>query len=193
MSCIVIRSKKSEGKLDAKNPLHRLQMSIPWPEGAVSAYRKHHTAEWEFTTKKDILKEKKKNYEQRLWIKREYGVARRVPLYVWVFWCPGFNGIFYRGWWVYLIGKGIETGKYFEGSNLMIRVMELFPLVEPTLFGPPDTGKWKTEFVKRYPRGIRSGKPQGKSAIWAEVKEQGIERIISRARWPKRLVGIGCE
>lgn len=158
---------------------------IVWPEDAVSAHREHQYAPWEFTTKADILRGKRERQKQRLWMKREYGVIHRRALYVWVFWCPGIYGIFYRGWHIYLIGRGVESGKYFKGSELCSQVRSLFPLAQ-SLYGPPDIEEWKAEFVKRYQRGLRCGKPQGKAPIWAEVKGSSIEKILGRAEWPNR-------
>ncbi len=156
---------------------------IVWPEDAVSAHREHMYAPWEFTTKADILRGKRERMEHNLWWKREYGVTHIQPLYVWVFWCPGINGIFYRGWWLYLIGRGISSDKYQEG-DIFSQVKELFPLIGTTLF--PDIEEWKVEFAKRYQRGLWCGKPQGKAPIWAEVKGTCIEKILGRAEWPKR-------
>jgi len=157
---------------------------IVWPEDAVSAHREHMYAPWEFTTKADILRGKRERMEHNLWWKREYGVTHIQPLYVWVFWCPGFFGFAYRGWWLYLFGRGISSNKYQEG-DIFSQLMELFPLIEPTLYGPPDIKEWKAEFVKRYQRGYWCGKPQGKAPIWAEVKGTSIEKILGRAEWPK--------
>lgn len=161
---------------------------IEWPEDAVSAYREHMYAPWQFTTKSDIRRQRRERMEHHLWWKREYGVIERRALYVWVFWCPGLFGFAYRGWWVYLIGRGIESGKYLEqDTKTMSRLMELFPLVESTLFGSPDIAKWKKEFVKRYRRGTWAGRPQAKAPVWAEVEGTRIRRILGRAKWPAEL------
>jgi len=201
MSTVVIRSKNKHKKgilnlsddaqrrareylKSAGYAVEKIQPLI-WPEDAVSASRTHMYAPWQFTTKADVLRERRKRMEYHLWFKREYGVIQRRPLYVWVFWCPGFFGFAYRGWWLYLIGRGISSSKYLEkGKKTVARLMELFPLVEPNLFGPPDLEKWKSEFVKRYKRGRWCGKPQGKAPVWAEIKGDRIERILSRAEWP---------
>ncbi|KKN74455.1 hypothetical protein LCGC14_0390750 [marine sediment metagenome] len=159
---------------------------IVWPEDAVSAYRDHMGQPWKFTTKADILRGKRERMEQNLRRKREYGIIHRRPLYVWVFWCPGV-GIFFRGWWIALIGRGYERCRYLERDKIKISsLMKLFPLVEPTLYGPPDIREWKREFVKRYQRGTWCGKPQGKAPIWAEVQGSSIERILGRAEWPNK-------
>ena len=155
------------------------------PEDAVSAYHGSMYEPYEYTTKADILKRKRESMESRLRIKREYGLTHRRPLYVWVFWCPGAFGFAYRGWWLYLIGRGISTSKYFERSTMCSTIMSLFPIVEPNLFGPPDIEQWKAEFVRRYQRGLWCGKPQGKAPIWVEVKGDCIERILGRAKWHK--------
>jgi len=165
----------------------RLQPLI-WPEDAVSAYKRHMYAPWEYTLKSDILRRKRERMELNLRWKREDGVIHRRPLYVWVFWCPGINGIFYRGWWLYLIGRDIESGRYFEKSELCSRVMELFPIIEPMLFEEDwqQRKRWKAEFVKRYQRGKWCGKPQGKAPIWAEVNGSSILKILARAQWSKK-------
>ena len=166
--------------------IDRIQPLI-WPEDAISAYRRSVYEPWQFTTKSDILKRKRQDMEQSLWFKREYGVIQKRPLYVWVFWCPGISGI-YEGWWIYLIGRGISTSKYFEGSKLCSKVMELFPIIEPTIFDIEQDWqkreRWMIEFARRYQRGYWCGKPQGKAPIWAEIKGNRIERILGRAEWP---------
>jgi hypothetical protein len=111
---------------------------------------------------------------------------KRVPMYVWVFWCPGvggfaFSGFAFKGWWLYLIGRNYSNGKYM-GFELTKKIMDLFPLVEANLFGPPDEEKWKREFVKQFPRGLWCGKPQGKALVWAEVSRYGIEKL-ERTEW----------
>jgi len=179
---IVARSKITD--LDPGNPLHRMQLGIDWPEGAISASRGHRSQPWRFYTIADKLAKKRKRNEERLWIKREYGVVRKVALYAWVFWCPGINFFIYRGWWTYLVGRGISYGVDFRGGSVRLqsRLMELFPVGDRSLFG--DFGEWKAEFVKRYQRGCRSGKPQGKAPVWAEVAGGGVKRLLSRAEWP---------
>ncbi len=165
-------------------PVEKLQPLI-WPDDAVSAYREHPYAPWKFTTKTDILRQRREHMEHHLWWKREYRVTQRRALYVWVFWCPGIFGFTYQGWWLYIIGGDYECGKYLEQDEKIVsRLMELFPLVEPKLFGPPDISKWKKEFVKRYQRGYWCGKPQGKSPIWAEVQGGSIRKLLNRADFP---------
>ncbi len=207
MSTVVIRNKNTpakgiftfnlsdEAKQRAKEHLEkagiRLDQVPPliWPDDAVSAYQEHMYAPWQFTTKADIRRKRQKVAKHVLWFKREYKVSQRRAAYVWVFWCPGINGIFYRGWWLYIIGNNFSTSKYFERDTEKIqKLMKLFPLVEPTLFGPPDIKKWKREFVKRYQRGKWGGKPQGKAPIWCEVERDYIIKILSRAEWPKQGV-----
>lgn len=204
MTTVVIRSRKEHTKSlfelsdDARQRIREYLKSagievertqpLIWPDDAVSACREHMYAPWEFTTKADIRQKRRERMEHHLWWKREYGVTQIRPLYVWVFWCPGVSGIFYRGWWLYIIGiGGVDYGGKYLGQDTekVRRLMELFPLVEPKLFDSPDLRKWKAEFVKCYKRGYWCGKPQGKSPIWAEVKGSRIVRIISRAEWPR--------
>jgi len=123
--------------------------------------------------------------EHCLWWKREYGVVHKRALYVWVFWCPGFNNFFFRGWYTYLEGVGISCGIHKLSNKIGSRLMELFPLVKPTLFGPADLDEWMAEFVKKYQRGYWCGKPQGKSPVWAEVQGSSIRRLLSRMEWPE--------
>ena len=157
---------------------------IVWPDDAVSASRKHRYAPWEFVTKADIRRKRQERMKRILWWKREYGVCRRRPLYVWVFRCPGWV---YEGWYTYLIGTNISCAMNFRGNNerLIARLMQLFPLIEPKLFGPPDLDKWMAEFVRRYRRGTWCGKPQGKAPVWVEVEGTRIKRILARAEWPE--------
>lgn len=156
---------------------------IIWPEDAVSAYREHSYAPWKFTTKKDILREKRKSMEQNLWFKREYGVTQKRPLYVWVFWCPGISGVF-EGLWTYIVGLGRDYhGGGYKGQvdgHLLDDIMRLFPVCN--LF-PVSHDQWQEEFIKKYRRGTHCGKPQGKAPIWAEVKGDSIVRILGRAQW----------
>ena len=186
MSVVVARNK--EVAADASHPFHRMQLSIPWPEGAISAARGmtlDGRSSWSFYTVADKLKQKREKMENQLFMKREFSIVRRVPLYVWVFWVPGD---IYSGWWTYIVGCGISQDVNFRGiARHMSRVMELFPLVAPPLFGDPDFEKWQREFVKKYPRGCRGGKPQGKAPVWAEVNGKRIERLLSRAEWPEGL------
>lgn len=156
-----------------------------WPDDAVAAYQEHTYAPWQFTTKADVRRRKIKEMERSLWHKREYGVVERRALYVWVFWCPGLFGFAYRGWWLYYIGRGIESGKYLErDKDMMAQITRLFPVLAPDLFGHLDMHEWKQVFVRRYRRGFWCGKPQGKAPVWAEVEGDHIRRLISRAEWP---------
>jgi len=166
---------------------------LVWPDDAVSAHKPHMYAPWQYITKSDLLRERREHMESRLWWKREQGVVRRVPLYVWVFWCPGINDFIFRGWWTYLIGlKGDYHGGGYKGDvtgDLFNQIKELFPVVDPTLFGVEEDWKeeerWMKEFAKRYQRGKWCGKPQGKAPIWCEVQGNDIVKILSRAEWPR--------
>ena len=160
---------------------------IVWPEGAVSAHRRYSGAPWEFILKSDILRAKRERMERNLWWKREYGVIHRRPLYIWVFWCPGVGGFAFRGWWTYIIGRGVEHGgKRSVATEPILRAMELFPVIEPRLFEEDwqQRERWMKEFVKRYRRGKWCGKPQGKAPIWAEIEGSSIVKILGRAEWP---------
>ncbi len=165
----------------------RLQPLV-WPEDAVSAYRKYMYAPWEFTYKSDILRRKIEKMEEHLYWKRERDIIYRKPLYIWVFWCPGINGLIYRGWWLYLEGLNISEALDFRRfhEKLISEIMELFPLVDKPLFGKPDLEDWKGEFVKRYPCGRWGGRPQGKAPVWAEVQGSSVLKILGRAEWPKQ-------
>lgn len=164
---------------------------IVWPEDAVSAYKAHTSAAWQFTTRADVLARRRELMEDNLQLKREDGVIRRVPLYVWVFWCPGVSGVF-RGWWTYFVGLNCEyRGGGYKGEAdgaLWDRVQELFPVIDPILPGIErgwrQDERWMKEFARRYRRGTRSGEPQGKAPVWAEVEGGWIKRLLSRAEWP---------
>jgi len=207
MSCVVMRSRKKETKgilplklsdeacrrarehlKSAGIDVERLPPLI-WPEDAVSAYRKHMYEPWQFTTKADILRKRRERMEKALRGKREYDVVHRRALYVWVFRCPGINNFIFRGWWTYLIGL---TGQYHGGGykgevtgGLFNQIRELFPVENPHPLYALDADEWMQLFAKQYQRGKWCGKPQGKAPIWAEVKDGSIERILSRADWPK--------
>ena len=188
-----------EGRRRAKKRLEYL--GIQWdkipqfdpPEDAVSASRitsiGDYYAPWQYTTKRDILREKRRWKEERFWLE-EQNITHRRPLYVWVFWCPGISS-FFEGWWTYIIGCNIEHGgKFCKDSDLILRAMELFPVVEGTLFGMGEDWeqreRWMMEFARRYQRGYWCGKPQGKAPVWAEVQGGYIKRILGRAQWPQR-------
>jgi len=157
-----------------------------WPEGAVAAWQDHFYGPWKFRYMSDVLREKKQKMKHNLCKKREWGTTRIVPLYVWVFWCPGISGFFYRGWWLYLIGRGISSGKYLSRDKEMVnRIMELFP-GDPLLFGKMDLNDWMQWFVKHYQRGKWCGKPQGKAPVYAKVEGDHIREILFRAEWPKK-------
>jgi hypothetical protein len=164
----------------------RLQPII-WPEDAVSAYRPHMYAPWEYTTEADILRKKWELRENhRIWMESQ--ITHRRLLYVWVFWCPGISGIF-EGWWTYIIGCGVEYGgKHDTDTYLIRRVMEMFPVIDPTLFAMDwqQRERWMKEFAKRYQRGEWCGKPQGKALIWAEVKGHDIVKLLGKAEWAKK-------
>jgi len=162
------------------------QPKLVWPEGAVAAWHDHFYGEWKFRYKSDILREKKERMKQNLRLKRQDGTTEIRALYVWVFWCPGIFGFAYRGWWTYLIGRGIDSGKYLrKDRKLMSRIMELFP-AEPALFGNMNIDEWMQWFVRNHHRGKWCGKPQGKSAVWAEIRGDNIEEILGRAEWPNQ-------
>lgn len=110
--------------------------------------------------------------------------SERRPLYVWVFYCPGFV---YEGWWTYLIGRGISYGRYLSrNERLVSRLMELFPMGEPTLYGPSLTyEQWMPRFARRYCCRWPDGKPrthagriQGKAFVWAEVQGDQVRWIL---------------
>lgn len=165
---------------------------IVWPEGAVSACRDNMYDPWQYTTKADIRRRRQLSAKQVLQRKRESRVARKVPLYVWVFWCHGMSFGLFRGWYTYLIGNG--TLRYCD--KIMRSAQNLFPFVAPTLFNTledddlfdrEEERKWQKEFVKRYRRGTWHGKPQGKAPVWGEVEGDQIIRITGRAQWPTKV------
>lgn len=202
MSCVITRSFKlpllsEDGRRRAREYLlsvgYRQEQLKPivWPDDAISAYRPYVGAPWQFNTKADILRKKREEkikcrMRQRIW--EESQIIRRRRLYVWVFWCPGISG-FFEGWWTYIIGCRIEYGgKYCSDTNLILRAMELFPVIEKKLFDTEEDWQqremWMKEFAKRYQRGYWGGKPQGKAPIWAEVRGNSIVKILGRAEWP---------
>lgn len=206
MSTVVIRSNKGNDDLiagikmtDKKRlrireylvsvgiQVDRLQPLI-WPEGAVSAYKEYMYAPWEYTTKADILRQKRQRRRtHRIWM--ESRITHRRRLYVWVFWCPGVGGFAFRGWWTYIIGCGVEYGgKLIFDTEPILQAMRLFPVIEPTLFEEDweQRERWMIEFAKRYQRGLWCGKPQGKALIWAEVRGSTIIKILGRAQWHPR-------
>lgn len=182
---------------------------IVWPEDALSAHRDHAGQPWKFTTKVDIRRQRQEDAKQTLQRIRKDGAMRRVPLYVWVFHCPGIFGAdeiiepldttdlrsvhttgIMGGWYTYLIGQNmgqeISLALNFRGDwqKMIDRVMELFPLVKATtLFDGPDFDEWMLLFVERYPKGLWCDVPQGKAPVWAEVEGGQVKRILGRAKW----------
>ena len=200
MSTVVIRSRNKQAKglfnlsddarrqakeylKSAGYDVERIQPLI-WPDDAVSAYREHGYAPWQFTTKADVRRKRQEDAKHVLWFKREYGVVHKRALYVWVFFCPGINNFFFRGWYTYLEGVDISCGVDRRDEGMISKIMELFPLVEQPLFGQPNLDEWMKRFVKKYRRGTWCGKPQGKSPVWAEVQGSSIKRLLGRAEWP---------
>ena len=183
------RKRAKEYLKSAGYDLERIQPLI-WPEDAISAHRDSIYEPWQFTTKSDVYKAKQKRMESHLWWKREYEVICRKPLYLWVFWCPGINDFFYKGWWIYLIGNGgiSESVKLDKNDKIGSQIMRLFPLVETTLFQDNYSyvKKWKSKFVKQYHRGKWCGKPQGKAPVWAEVEGRKIVNILCKTQWPDK-------
>jgi hypothetical protein len=163
---------------------------LVWPDDAVSAYQEHMYSPWQFTTKADIRRRKREQMERNLWWKREYRLTQKRCLYVWVFFCPGF---FFGGWYTYLVGILGRDYDIFFDAQICKRIMELFPVWEPSLFSglgsfrnkPQPPKEWMVRFAKHYQRGRWGGKPQGKAPIWAEVCDGRVTKILSRADWPK--------
>lgn len=205
MTCTVVRPKKGSRPLWKLSPEKRAMRDellrgrgidverlpkLIWPEGSVSASQDHLYAPWQFKFKSDILREKREEMERAIEWKRESGSVQRRALYVWVFWCPGISG-FYEGWYTYLVGIGQEYGggghKGDVKGRLMDQVVDLFPVYDKPLFGWDweSREEWMLAFVRRHRRGTRSGKPQGKAPVWAEVRDGDVRNIISRAEWPR--------
>jgi hypothetical protein len=158
MCTIVIKSKEKNNPGMFWNP--------NWPKDAVRAYRNFQHEPWQFTTVSDILNRKKEKMEEHLRYKRRDESRKRIPLYVWVFFVPG---VLFGGWYLYLMGHGIGEGKNYRITEADKKeLLKLFSLVETSLFGELDETKWKIAFAKKYQRGMRGGKPQGKSLIWAD-------------------------
>ena len=183
MTTVVVRNKEAEQ--DVNHPFHRLCKSIDWPDGAIYASQEREDLPWEFRTTADVLAEKRCTMEQNLHRKREWDIVRRVSLYVWVFYVPGF---FYNGWWTYLVGiEGHDYGggrKSEANGYLLGEIMKLFPIKNfATLF--PSEDDWMKGFAKQYQRGTRGGKPQGKAPVWAEVKGSQLVRILGKGEWSR--------
>jgi hypothetical protein len=170
-----------------------LRDSILMPPPDVAGYENdgfHRRAvTWEMI--KQRRREKQKQHLEELQREWEYIPVRRIPMYVWVFFCPGVGGFAYRGWWLYIKGRDTDEGFRSLRSETIKKVMELFPLVQPSLFCKyseydADVEEWKREFVKKYAAKKKwCDKPQGKAPVWAEVSNHGI-KILERAEWPRK-------
>lgn len=179
---------------------------IKWPEDALSAYKDCCNDEWKFFTIGDRRRRRQKHAKEVLYMKREHGVTKIQPLYVWVFFCfgigntidpdDGYCGIrglrstgLMSGWFAYLIGQDVSVALNFRGGGdrFQERVMELFPLVKATtLFDGPDFDEWMLSFVERYPKGLRCEVPQGKAVVHAEVCGGRVVEILEVGQWPKK-------
>jgi hypothetical protein len=148
------------------------------------------------TTWSDLGREKRRRQAQRLNSKRFSGCETNVrAVYVWVFHCPGLGGVAYYGWWTYLVWRGGDSGKYF-GKNIAAigKLMELFPMEEPGLFGHSLAyEEWQIRFAKtfacRNADGTlrkHAGRIQGKALLWAEFHGAAFWRIIGRAYLPRQ-------
>jgi len=181
------RAKARDHLLSAGYDLDRMPKLI-WPEGAISAWQDHCYADWQFKYVADVLREKREKMERCLCAKREYGQIERRCLYVWVFWCPGFFGFAFQGWWTYLVGLGREyRGGGHKGEltgDLLRQAMEMFPVDNPRPLLPLDHREWMPLFARKYQRGKPQGKPQGKAAVWAEFKNGRVQKFTRRAQWP---------
>ncbi len=158
---------------------------IEWPDDALSASRNDRTQEWEFFTIGDRRRRRQEHAKEVLYMKREFGVVRIQLLYVWVFYNPNW---IYTGWYTYLIGTGVSQSLNFRGfdENLVARLMELFPLIDPTLFGPGDFKIWMEKFAKRYKKGKPRNRRQGKAVIRCEVKGDQVVKILEVGQWLAR-------
>lgn len=107
----------------------------------------------------DIINERRKKQRAIMsWIRR----SENFRIYaVIVFWYPGINEIFFRGWHVYL--KGIkESFDYKDIHQLHSILQQKFPIVLKLYEDKREQCNfWKEEFAKRYKRKLWNGKPMG--------------------------------
>lgn len=155
----------------------------------------HPGAKPRVTTWQDLGREKRERQAKSLrWRREGCGRTERRALYVWVFHCPGVDGVAYYGWWTYLVGRGIsiqvrDLRDYSGEMRLREPIMRLFP-VRPGLFAE-SLYDWMPLFARKYcvrrPDGkprLHAGRIQGKAMIWADVTGNCFERIIGRAYLP---------
>ena len=162
------------------------------PSGAISAHREYPGAPWQFTTKADIRRAKKERMVSNLYYKRECRVTEKRCLYVWVFFCPGISGVFFRGWYTYLVGLPSRDYDLYYGEEVRKRLLALFPYYDESLFSKPHKAvhgigmpeEWMQRFVKAHQRGKWGGKGQGKAPLWADVCDNQVTKIYGRAEWP---------
>lgn len=139
-----------------------------------------------------IMERRRRQQAARLeQIRSDYDITYRVPLYVWVFWCPGISDCFFKGWWTYFVGHGRDyRGGGYKGQvegSLFDEIMKMFPVKNPHSLFALDEDEWMQLFAKQYQRGKWCGKPQGKAPIWAEVCGGSVGRILGRAKWPRKI------
>lgn len=134
-------------------------------------------------TWKIFMERRRERQKKRLEDKRScWDFVRKIPLFIWVFHCPGISGI-YEGTWLYFKGREKYYGGGFKGSigcELLDRVIALFPLVEKDLFGNYDFELWKSLFIKKYKKGCWAGRPQGLTPVWTLVRGGQVLEITDK-------------
>lgn len=163
-----------------------IERAFDWPQGAVSA-RRNMDGSVAFTTRDDLLRARREQMERCLWAKRECGVVSRRALSLWVFWCPGLAGFAFRGWWAYLQGVGGREvcGGGVKGNvagAMLAELMQMFPVPNPHPLLPLSPYEWKPLFARHYQRGRHCRRPQGRAAIWADMRGDQVQRLLGPAQ-----------
>lgn len=168
---------------------------IEWPDDAVSAHREDCRDPWQFVTKGDIRRRRRKEAKDQLTMIREDGLVERRAMRLVVYYFPGyFTFGAFQGWYTALHGVNdfeyFSNWKYRFDKEIINQIMKMFPLVERGLWCDKDTFEsWMKKFVKEHPIRVRRKdmvKIIGSAPVWVEVKGSKVIKILEVGQWPAR-------
>lgn len=131
------------------------------------------SSSWQSVTWNQVMEDRRERQAWRLARKRESSTLRAIRVSV-----RYFKTIVYGGWHTYIDGVGFS--KWVRSDDK--RLMELFPMPAPSLFGNA-WQEWMKWFARTYRRGTFNGKPRGVAYCWAlcygEGRDTYVEEVIS--------------